>query len=103
MKHTEYIIPIGEDAKDYDEMFIGVIRRQPELVRCKECKHRPHTNEWGHIEPPQVLSDDQWDGWADDEKMYEDDMTCPYVCGDSYYNRIPEDNQYCDRAERKEE
>lgn len=39
MKHTEYIIPIGEDAQDYDEMFIGVIRRQPELVRCKDCKH----------------------------------------------------------------
>lgn len=38
MKHTEYIIPIGEEAQDYDEMFIGVIRRQPELVRCKDCK-----------------------------------------------------------------
>lgn len=38
MKHTEYIVPIGEEAKDYDEMFIGVIRRQPELVRCKDCK-----------------------------------------------------------------
>ena len=38
MKHTEYIIPIGEDAQDYDEMFIGVIRRQPELIRCKDCK-----------------------------------------------------------------
>lgn len=37
MKHTEYITPIGEDAQDYDEMFIGVIRRQPELVRCKDC------------------------------------------------------------------
>ena len=40
MKHTEYIIPIGEDAQDYDEMFIGVIRRQPELVRCKDCKQQ---------------------------------------------------------------
>jgi len=37
MKHIEYIIPIGEDAQDYDEMFIGVIRRQPELIRCKDC------------------------------------------------------------------
>ena len=39
MKYTEYIIPIGEDAQDYDEMFIGVIRRQPELVRCKDCRY----------------------------------------------------------------
>ena len=45
MKHTEYIIPIGEDAEDYDEMFIGVIRRQPELVRCKDCKHYYALNE----------------------------------------------------------
>ena len=39
MKHNEYIVPIGEKAKDYDEMFIGVIRRQPELIRCKDCKY----------------------------------------------------------------
>ena len=37
MNHKEYIIPIGQEAQDYDEMFIGVIRRQPELVRCKDC------------------------------------------------------------------
>lgn len=40
MKHKEYIIPIGEEAKEFDEMFIGVIRKQPELIRCKDCKHR---------------------------------------------------------------
>lgn len=45
MKHTEYIIPIGEDAQDYDEMFIGVIRRQPELVRCRDCK-RNKSDKW---------------------------------------------------------
>lgn len=39
MKHIEYIIPIGEEAQDYDEMFIGVIRRQPKLVRCRNCKY----------------------------------------------------------------
>ena len=39
MKHTEYIIPLGEEAKDYDEMFIGIIRKQKELIRCKDCKH----------------------------------------------------------------
>ena len=38
MKHTEYIIPIGEEAKEFDEMFIGLIRRQPELIRCKDCE-----------------------------------------------------------------
>ena len=39
MKHKEYIIPIGEEAKEFDEIFIGVIRKQPELIRCKDCKH----------------------------------------------------------------
>ena len=39
MKHTEYIIPIGEEAKDYDEMFIGIIRKQKKLIRCKDCKY----------------------------------------------------------------
>ncbi len=37
MNHKEYIVPIGEEAKEFDEMFIGMIRRQPELVRCKDC------------------------------------------------------------------
>lgn len=46
MKHTEYIIPIGEDAQDYDEMFIGVIRRQPELVRCKDCIYFKEVSGW---------------------------------------------------------
>lgn len=41
MKHKEYIIPIGEEAKDYDEMFIAVIRKWPELIRCKDCKYLP--------------------------------------------------------------
>ena len=40
MKHTEYIIPIGEEAKDYDEIFIGVLRKHKELIRCKDCKKR---------------------------------------------------------------
>ena len=42
MKHTEYIIPIGEEAKEFDEIFIGVIRKHKELIRCRDCKHRTH-------------------------------------------------------------
>ena len=40
MKHTEYIIPIGEEAKDFDEIFIGVLRKHKELIRCKDCHFR---------------------------------------------------------------
>ena len=33
----EYIIPINDTALDCDEMFIGTIRKQEELIRCKDC------------------------------------------------------------------
>jgi hypothetical protein len=78
MNHKEYIIPIGEEAQDYDEMFIGVIRRQPELVRCKDCK-------------------------------YYRDGDCWHECdndGQIYYQSVinePNPDDYCSRAERKEE
>lgn len=39
MKHTEYIVPIGEEAKEFDEIFIGVLRKHKELIRCKDCKY----------------------------------------------------------------
>ena len=79
MKHTEYIIPIGEDAQDYDEMFIGVIRRQPELIRCKDCKYYR-------------ADDDCWHELDNDGRIY-------------YQSIINEPNpdDYCSRAKRKEE
>lgn len=36
----EYIMPIDDTAFDWDEMFVGVIRKQEELIRCKDCKYR---------------------------------------------------------------
>jgi hypothetical protein len=45
MNHKEYIIPIGEEAKEFDEIFIGVIRKQPELIRCKDCKYYEEQDE----------------------------------------------------------
>lgn len=35
----EYIIPLNDTAEDWDEMFVAVIRKQEELIRCKDCKH----------------------------------------------------------------
>ena len=43
MKHTEYIVPIGEEAKEFDEIFIGVLRKHKELIRCKDCKYFSQT------------------------------------------------------------
>lgn len=36
----EYIISVEDDDLDYDELFIGYIRKQTELIRCRDCKHR---------------------------------------------------------------
>ena len=83
MNHKEYIIPIGEDAKDYDEMFIAVIRRQPELVRCKDCIY--------FTEYCRIV----------------DGVTSNHVCSrkreiDETMHRVKADD-YCSWAERKEE
>ena len=37
MNHKEYIIPIGEEAKEFDEIFIGVIRTPPIKVDYGFC------------------------------------------------------------------
>ena len=74
MKHTEYIIPIGEDAQDYDEIFIGVIRRHPELVRCKDCvdcktAEFGHGRFWKYCETiGSTVNDDDYCCWAERRK-----------------------------------
>ena len=35
----EYIVPVSDDLIDYDEMFVGNIREEKELIRCKDCKY----------------------------------------------------------------
>lgn len=70
------------------------------VIRCKGCKHRPVYDEQKREMPPrmEVEYDDDGEPW-----VWDDDMTCPYLCGDSYYNQMPDDEQFCDRGERKEE
>ncbi len=44
----EYIVPIDETALDYEETFIGFIRKQEELIRCKDCKWYFYIDEEDH-------------------------------------------------------
>lgn len=89
MKHTEYIIPIGEEAKEFDEIFIGVLRKHKELIRCKDCKHRPRR-----------LGDDEHEG-LNLEFLEFPDEKCPCQCeGDPWYNWMPKDDWYCGNGER---
>ena len=58
-----------------------------ELIRCKDCKHRPKRIGEGtqgfNLEFP--------------------DWECPCQCDDPWYNWMPEDDWYCGNGERKEE
>ena len=61
---------------------------QPEIIRCKDCKHRPIATRadegilWGFsVEFP--------------------DERCPLQCEDGWYNHYPKDDFYCANAERR--
>ena len=62
-----------------------------ELVLCKDCKHRP-VEVGSCIEGP--LKDNAKDDW-------DRDYTCPFLCDDCYYSRIPADDFYCASGEKK--
>lgn len=59
-----------------------------EVVRCKDCIHRP-IMEFDDVMPPLI-----------DEEDYYRDYQCPYVGGDDYYNVMPDDNWFCNHGER---
>ena len=55
-----------------------------EVVRCKDCKHRPTGTGANHdLEFP--------------------DYVCPCQCEDYYYSWMPKDDWFCRDGERKEE
>ena len=74
----EFIIPIEDNEKNMAHRFIGAIRAQEELIRCKDCKY--------------YRDGDCWHEWDNDGQIY-------------YQSVINEPNpdDYCSRAKRKEE
>lgn len=62
---------------------------QGELVRCKDCKHRPRRLE----------EDDEHEGF----NLEFPDGRCPCQCEDHWYNWMPNDDWHCGNGERKEE
>lgn len=65
-----------------------------EVVRCKNCKHRPVV-----VNPSRPygfgLAGPGSDPFGRDE-------TCPYLCDDGYYNRMPDDDWFCNFGEVKD-
>ncbi len=60
---------------------------QPEIIRCKNCKHRPKRLE---------------EGKGEGFNLEFPDYKCPCQCDDGWYNWMPDDNWFCATAERKE-
>ena len=97
IERFETIAEIQAAGKIGKQSCMDIIRRRPtsdvvEVVRCKDCVHRPEAHDGVTsgvgVEPPR---DDE--GWHDD--------TCPYLCGDPWYNEMPDDNWFCHLGERK--
>lgn len=64
-----------------------------EIIRCKECVHRPimelsKSLNVQFIKAPKI------------EDIY-DDFTCPFLCDDTYYSRMPKDDFFCGYGERR--
>lgn len=60
-----------------------------EVVRCKDCIHRPIRYYGEKPDAP----------YLDEDCGYRD-YTCPYLCDDDYYNRMPADDWFCNHGER---
>ena len=63
---------------------------QPEIIRCKDCKHRP---------TPTRADEGITYGFS----VEFPDEKCPCRCEDGWYNWYPKNDFYCGYAERREE
>ena len=61
---------------------------QPEIIRCKDCIHRPIIN------GPRSIG-----GFG---LRFPDDFKCPCRCDDPYYSWMPNDNWFCGNGEKEE-
>jgi len=84
------------DLSDYsDKLWRAAYERgkkeaQPEIIRCKDCKHKPYPSD----------NYDYNNGNRGFEIIFPD-YRCPCRCDDEYYNRIPDDDWFCGNAERR--
>lgn len=63
-----------------------------EVVRCKECKHRP------------IKEDADGENYGFNLiKPNDGDELCPCLVSDGWYSWMPEDNFFCGYGERKDE
>lgn len=81
---TEYIVR-------YENEYLQLLPdKMQELVRCKDCKHRPKEPNWETYESGFDLE-------------FPEGSKCPCRCGgDEWYSWYPEDEWFCADGKRKE-
>ena len=83
----ELVRALKYDREQYQK---GYEDRDKEIVRCKDCKHRPK-------EPNFKTFENGFD------IEFPEGSKCPCQCsGDEYYSWYPEDDWFCASGERKE-
>lgn len=80
--------PVDIHIKDVKNMLRKLPSAQIEIIRCKECKHRPEIR---------LGCEECYDGFD----IEFPDYICPCQCDDGWYNWMPKDDFYCARAERE--
>ena len=83
----EYIVDLADVSAYGRLMIIGNGIPNKELIRCKDCKHRP----------TRLEEDEDAKGF----NLKFPDEQCPCYCDDGYYNWMPSDDWYCGNGERK--
>ena len=72
------------------EMLSNLPHAKSEIIKCKDCKHRPT-----------AMEADRGIFWG--SSLVFPDHLCPCECDDTRFNQYPEDDFYCAHGERKEE
>lgn len=65
----KYIVEIEDDEGDFEEIFVGYIRKQKELITCEHCIHFGgyycHNKKWGDGWGSYPAPDKSYDGFCD--------------------------------------
>ncbi len=86
--HARKSFYIDEETHEAKVELLAPYQNMGELIRCKDCKHRP------------ILKREFHNGI---DLEFPTDM-CPCRCdGDEYYSWMPEDYWFCPCGERKED
>lgn len=87
MGMTEFIITCQSELQPDGSYKID---RYRELVRCKDCKHRPKKPDWETFESGFDIE-------------FPEDTKCPCYCSqDGWYSWYPEDDWFCAEGERED-